>query len=147
MRCEDIMKRDIECVSPQDTVQDAAVRMRDQQVGFLPVCDARKMVLGAITDRDLAVRVLAVGLPGATPIDQVMSHDVVACRPEDDLRRAEELMARNHKSRVMCVTEGGILAGVISLSDIAQAERASRVARTMREVSEREVRPPSRGRN
>jgi CBS domain-containing protein len=145
MRCEDIMKRDVECVSPQDTVQTTAARMRDQQVGFLPVCDAKKSILGAVTDRDLAVRVLAAGLPATTRVEQVMSPEVIACRPEDDLRRAEELMTRNHKSRIMCVTEKGVLMGVISLSDVAQAENASRAARTMRGVSEREIRNTTRG--
>jgi CBS domain-containing protein len=140
MRCEHVMKHNVECVSPQDTVQTAATRMRDEHIGFLPVCDRKKKVLGAITDRDLAIRVLATGLPATTLISEVMSHEVIACRPEDDLRRAEELMARNHKSRIMCVSESGILAGVISLSDIAQQEKPNRAAQTMRSVSDREVR-------
>ncbi|HZA49460.1 MAG TPA: CBS domain-containing protein, partial [Myxococcaceae bacterium] len=61
MRCEEIMKKDVECVSPQDTVQAAAKRMRDENIGFLPVCDQSKKVQGTVTDRDLAIRVLADG--------------------------------------------------------------------------------------
>jgi CBS domain-containing protein len=141
MRCENVMKRDVACVSPQDTVQHAATRMRDENVGFLPVCDPRQKVLGAVTDRDLALRVLASARPASTIIEDVMSNEVIACRPEDDLRRAEDLMARNRKSRIMCVTEDGTLAGVISLSDIAQQEKASRAAETMRSVTRRETRP------
>lgn len=140
MRCEHIMKRNVECVSPQDTVQHAATRMRDEHVGFLPVCDRKKKVLGAVTDRDLAIRVLAPGRLASTPIQEVMTNEVIACRPEDDLRRAEELMARNRKSRIMCVTENGTLAGVISLSDIAQQEKPTRAAQTLRSVAAREAR-------
>jgi CBS domain-containing protein len=140
MRCEHVMKHNVECVSPRDTVQAAAMRMRDENVGFLPVCDQERMVLGTITDRDLAIRVLADGRAAETTVQEVMTREVIACRPEDDLRRAEELMTRNHKSRIMCVNESGVLAGVISLSDIAQREKANRAAQTMRGVSDREAR-------
>ncbi len=59
MRCEEIMKRDTECVSPTDTIERAAAMMRDANVGFLPVCDAEKRVVGTITDRDIAIRLVA----------------------------------------------------------------------------------------
>ena len=140
MRCEHIMKRNVECVSPGDSVQTAAMRMRDQNIGFLPVCEKDMKVLGTITDRDLAIRILAEGRPAATSVHDVMTDEVIACRPEDELRRAEELMGRHHKSRIMCVDGNGVLAGVISLSDIAQQDKASRAAQTMRGVTEREAR-------
>ena len=140
MRCEHIMKRNVECVSPRDTVQDAAMRMRDHNVGFLPVCADDRKVLGTITDRDLAMRVLAEGRPASSPVEEVMSPEAIACRPEDDLRRAEELMVKSRVSRMMCVNEDGVLAGVISLSDIALQDKASRAAQTMRGVSQREAR-------
>jgi len=139
MRCEHIMKRNVECVSPGETAQAAAMRMRDENIGFLPVCEKDMKVLGTITDRDLAIRILAEGRPAATSVREVMTDEVIACRPEDDLRRAEELMGRHQKSRIMCVNEIGVLAGVISLSDIAKQEKASRAAATMRSVSQREA--------
>src|SRR5262245_29481593 len=71
MRCEEIMKQDVECVSPQDSVQMAAKRMRDENVGFLPVCGPGQKVMGTVTDRDLACRVLALGLSPSTPISDV----------------------------------------------------------------------------
>src|SRR5262249_47263149 len=58
MRCEEIMKRDIECVSPKTSASEAARRMRDQNVGFLPVCQPEKKVVGTVTDRDIAVRLV-----------------------------------------------------------------------------------------
>ena len=140
MKCEEIMKRDVECVSPRDTVEEAAVRMRDENIGFLPVCDESTKVLGTLTDRDIAIRLVAARKPASTSVEDVMTHEVVACRPEDDIRDAERVMAKNHKSRILCVDEGGRLVGVISLSDIAQHERGRRASDTLREVSEREAR-------
>ncbi|HEX9240908.1 MAG TPA: CBS domain-containing protein [Anaeromyxobacter sp.] len=140
MRCEEIMKTDVECVSPRDTVEDAAVRMRDQNIGFLPICDQSKKVLGALTDRDIAIRLVAAMKPGSTLIEDIMTREVVACRPKDDIRDAEKAMAKNHKSRILCVDDSDRLVGIISLSDIAQHERGSRASDTLREVSEREVR-------
>ena len=51
MRCMDVMKPDVQTISPEDTVQTAARLMRDENVGFLPVCDAADRVLGTVTDR------------------------------------------------------------------------------------------------
>jgi CBS domain-containing protein len=139
MRCEEIMKRDLECVSPRDTVEDAASRMRDENIGFLPVCDQSKKVLGTLTDRDIAVRLVAGKKSGSTLVEDIMTREVIACRPQDDLRKAETLMAENHKSRIMCIDADGSLVGVISLSDLAQHERGARASETLQQVSEREA--------
>jgi len=139
MRCQQIMKKDVESLSPTDTVQGAAKRMRDGNVGFLPVCDASGRVLGTITDRDLAIRVLAEASPSTTRVEEVMTREAVCCRPEDALEDAEKLMSKNQKSRIMCVDAEGHLVGVISLSDIAQ-RNAAEASQTLREVTAREVR-------
>ncbi len=141
MRCEEIMKRDVQCADPKDPIQLAARRMRDGNVGFLPVCDSSRKVLGAITDRDITVRVVAEGRPLTTAVADVMTREVVAARPDEDIGRAEQLMGDKHKSRMMCTDQQGRLLGVISLSDIAQVEESSRASQTMKRVSERESRP------
>ena len=142
MNCRDLMKTDAHCVSPADTVEQAAVRMREQNVGFLPVCDQSRKVLGTVTDRDIAVRVVAAGRSSDTPVEDAMTRELVACSPEDDVQRALQLMAENQKSRIVCVDEQGCLEGVISLSDIAQsAEVGGRGAETLRRITEREARP------
>jgi CBS domain-containing protein len=140
MQCETIMKRKVEYVSPQDTAQRAACLMRDENVGFLPICDPSMKVLGAVTDRDIAVRLVAPGKTAGTPVIDIMTHEVVSCSPKDDLRKAERLMAEHRKSRIMCIDESGRLAGVISLSDIAQHESALRASDTLRDVTAREAR-------
>jgi CBS domain-containing protein len=141
MICSEIMKSAIECVSPGDPADLAARKMRDHNVGFLPVLDPSLRAIGTITDRDIAVRLVANNLPLVTPIADLMSSEVVACKPTDDVRRAEELMGLHRVSRVLCVEEDGALAGVISLSDIAQHESPVAAARTLKDVTTRETPP------
>ncbi len=137
MLCSDIMKTSIECVSAQTTVRDAARAMRDRNIGFLPICDDSMRVLGTVTDRDIVVRAVAGDLALSSSIERLMTREIVACKPEDDVRKAQQLMAGHRKSRIMCLGTSGRLEGIISLSDIAQIDDA---AGTLREVSAREAR-------
>lgn len=137
MLCREIMKFDVECVSPQTTLRDAARKMRDFNVGFLPVCDEAMRAVGAITDRDIAVRAVAAETPHDAPVEAILTRDVIACRPEDELQFARALMAEHQISRVMCLSEGGRIEGVISLSDIVQLDDVS-AASTLRHVTDRE---------
>jgi CBS domain-containing protein len=140
MRCEEIMKKDVKCISPRDTAASAALKMRDQNIGFLPVCDDEDKILGALTDRDIAVRLVAARKSADTPAGDLMTTDCVSCAPDDDLEHAAEMMAKHQKSRVMCTDEDGRLVGVISLSDIAQNGGES-ASQTLRRVSSREAKP------
>ena len=136
MRCEEIMKTDVESVSRDATVVDAARRMRTANIGFLPICDEAGHVLGTLTDRDLAIRVLADERADETLVGDVMTREVVACSPGDELERAEELLGAYQKSRIMCIDASGKLVGVISLSDIVEYDDGDRAARMLREVSD-----------
>ena len=139
MRCQDIMKRPVVCCKESEAVQAAALKMRDANIGFLPVCGDAGKVVGIITDRDIVLRVCAWGLDvKETLIAEVMTRQIVSCRPGDDVRYVEGLMAREHKSRVLIVDEMGKPAGVVSLSDIARHDKIF-AAETMRQVSSREI--------
>jgi CBS domain-containing protein len=137
MLCQEIMKEDVECISPEDRVQSAARKMRDANVGFLPVCDPQKKVVGTLTDRDIVIRLVAENGGGETRVGDVMSHEVVAVAPTDTIDEAARFMREHHKSRILCLDDEGKVRGVISLSDLAQHDRSG-AAETMREVSERE---------
>lgn len=142
MRCEEIMKKSPECVVLTDDCKTAAIRMRDSNIGFLPVCDDTGKVIGTVTDRDLAIRLVASSMPASTSVGDVVTREVVSCGPQDDVREAERRMAREQKSRMLVIDATGKLLGVFSLSDVAQVESDSgRTARTLKEVSGREVRP------
>lgn len=140
MQCQEVMRKVVQCARPGETVTEIAMRMRDCGIGFLPVCDAEGVPVGAVTDRDLVTRCIAAGRPNeSTPVEEVMSPDPVTCLAVDDLRVAEELMGVHQKSRIMCTSLDGKLMGVISLSDIAQFELRGRSSDLLRSVSEREV--------
>ena len=119
MRIGDLMKHKPEYVVVHDTCRAAARRMRDENIGFLPVCDPDGRVIGTLTDRDLAIRLVAEGMQFDLPVSDVMSREVVACYPDDDLERAEQVMAAARKSRLVVLDGDGRLAGVVILSDIA----------------------------
>ncbi len=142
MLCRDTMKRNVITCSESDSVHWCAQLMRDWKIGFLPVLDRDKHVVGIVTDRDLAVRALAEGKPAFADCRSIMTRDPIVCRPDDDLRLAEEKMAAARKSRIVVVDEKGSCLGVISLSDIAQAENQRRAGEVLREVTRREASAP-----
>ncbi|MCO5164745.1 MAG: CBS domain-containing protein [Planctomycetes bacterium] len=134
------MKRNPECVRPQDSIHEAARLMRDKGIGFLPVCDEEEKVLGTITDRDIVIRAVADNRPlQSTTCEDIMSREVVCCRPDDDLSDCEDAMASRRKSRIMICDDDGRLVGVISLSDIAQHERSRKTGKTLQKVTAREA--------
>ena len=134
------MKSQVECLNAQESISAAGRRMRDREIGFLPICDADGRVLGTLTDRDIAIRCVAEGKSLESPVSDCMTREVVSCAPDDDVDRAQELMRRHKKSRIMVCDADARLVGVISLSDFAQ-EDEGRAARTLAEVAEREVHP------
>lgn len=144
MQCAEVMNKDVECISPESTVEDAAKLMRRRNIGFLPVCDSEGNVLGALTDRDLALRVLADERPASTTVREVMSREVVAVRAREPVQTAQQLMGMRRKSRIMCLDQHGKLIGVISLSDLAHhrdgATDGEGVVNTLRQVTMREAR-------
>ena len=139
MLCETLMKTSVECVTPDESVVIAARLMRDGNLGFLPVCEEYSgRVLGTVTDRDITLRLVAERLPLWTRVEDVMTRDVIACSPDDDLDTAHDLMAENQVSRIMCIDDDEQLVGVISLSDVAQMD-GTQAVRTLKQVSAREA--------
>jgi CBS domain-containing protein len=139
MLCSELMKTDVRCAKPSDTVAEVAEQMRDRNIGFVPVCDESGQLRGVVTDRDLAIRVLAERISGeSTLVEEVMTAEAITCRATDDLQIAERLMSQYKKSRMMCTDDAGKLTGVISLSDIAEVEQHGRAAAVLRSVAQRE---------
>ena len=143
MQCSEIMKSDIECVSPETSVHEAARKMRDHQIGFLPVCDEAMRPVGTLTDRDIAIRAVAEEMPLNVPVEACMTWDVVSYSASDGVEEARELMERFQVSRIICTGRQGRVEGIISLSDIVDVDEDSG-AQTLRRVSQREVRGDAR---
>ena len=128
MQCLEIMTREPQFLQQDDTVQHASAAMRDADVGFLPVCDASRQVLGAVTDRDIVLRIVADDRSHQTCVRDIMSASPVTCHPDTDLHAAEKLMQEHQISRLLCVDPQGALSGVISLADLARASQQEAAA-------------------
>ena len=139
MRCESIMSKRLYTLAETSSTLDAAKLMRDFDIGFIPITNSQGKVVGTLTDRDIVVRLAAGNGSLAAPIRQHMTSDVVACKPSDDILKAENLMRQRRKSRIVCVDDQGLPVGVVSLSDIAQHDDASNVGQTLREITRREA--------
>jgi CBS domain-containing protein len=133
------MKTNVARCSESLTVEACARMMADNNIGFLPVVDDEKRVVGVVTDRDLALRVLGEGRHGGTPVGEVMTRDVRICHPDDELQEAEWKMSVTRKSRLVVADAEGRCVGVISLSDVAQADTRSRAGGVLRAVTRREA--------
>jgi CBS domain-containing protein len=140
MLCRDVMKGDVRWATAQTTVAQAAALMRDEQIGFLPNCDESRNVIGTLTDRDIAIRVVADNQSANQSVERFMSAGAVTCRSDEDLSAAQDLMGEMQVSRVVCVSDNGQLEGVISLADIAQLGDGADAAATLRSVTVREAR-------
>jgi alkylation response protein AidB-like acyl-CoA dehydrogenase/CBS domain-containing protein len=140
MKCSKLMKTDVECCPQEENVEAAAERMRRRNVGFLPVCSQDGSIVGTITDRDLAIRVLAEHRSaGTTAVAEVMSRELVCCSPDDELDVAESLMSKHKKSRIVCADDRKHPVGVISLSDIARVEEAAKLSGILESIASREA--------
>lgn len=121
-KCRDIMTKDPVFCQASDSSVVAAKLMQKHNIGALPVVgDARKRKLvGIITDRDLAMRVVAQGrAPETTAVQDIMSHPVVTCSPDDEWQKAIELMERYQIKRIPVIDNAGEAVGIISQADLA----------------------------
>jgi CBS domain-containing protein len=116
----EVMTSNPRTIEADKPVADAAKLMRDEDVGLAPVVEGHRLV-GTLTDRDIAIRVVAEGKdPASTPVRVVASTEVVTVNPEQDLDEALGLMAQHQVRRVPVVEQDGRLVGVVAQADIAR---------------------------
>jgi CBS domain-containing protein len=132
---QDVMTRDVQSISPQETIQRAAQMMDELNVGAIPVLDGQKLV-GMITDRDITVRATAAGqAPGSTRVGDVMSTDVRTCSPEQTVDEVLDQMGDVQIRRVPVIDENSQeVVGIVSMGDMATKHSAG-VDRALEEVS------------
>jgi CBS domain-containing protein len=140
IRCSEVMTKDPVCCLPTDTVSQAAQLMRDNDIGPIPVVESllTETLVGIITDRDLAVRVLANGCDAEETVADVMTADPLVCRAYDDVDSALDAMVDAKIRRIPVVDGRNRLVGIISQADVA-----TRIGlpRTIGEVVEEISRP------
>jgi CBS domain-containing protein len=131
----DAMTQSPRAMSTSDPVVDAARMMREDHVGSLPVVDNGQLV-GMITDRDIAIRVVAEGAEvETTQVGSVYTPEPVTIAPDADLDEALRLMAR-HQIRRLPVVEGSVLVGILTQADIAREEKDKTTGELVGAISE-----------
>ena len=136
MQVSEIMSQGVEWIQPDMSLADAAVRMRDQDVGMLPIGDGDKL-LGVITDRDIVVRSVAEKRDaGSTPVKDAMSNKVLYLFEDQDVDEAARSMADNAVRRMPVVDRDKKLKGVVSLGDIAKQGPREIAGQTLQRIFE-----------
>jgi len=134
MQVREAMTADVLIANPQQSIRDAARAMAALDAGSLPVGDGDRLV-GMITDRDIAVRAVALGLGPETPVREVMSPEIKYCFDDEEIEDIAENMGSIKVRRLPVVNRSKRLVGIISLGDIARSDDGS-AAWAMREIVE-----------
>ena len=114
----DLMTSPAQCLSPDETLVDAARMLSKYDVGSMPVVDGESLV-GVLTDRDIVISGVAKGLDLAeTKVSEIATSDVVSVSPDDDAESVAKTLAERQIRRVPVVEDGKVL-GVISQADVA----------------------------
>jgi CBS domain-containing protein len=135
---KEVMSRDVKVISPDATIAEAACFMRDGDFGMMPVGENDRMV-GAISDRDIAVRAVAEGRDGKAKVRDVMSEGIHWAYEDEPVERAERIMSEHQIRRLPIVNRDKRLVGILALGDLAvkEPEKAA-VAEALCEISEHE---------
>ena len=135
MNIRDVMTPNPRTVSSNDTIQNAARIMRDEDTGAVPVVENGRPI-GVVTDRDIVVRSVADGGQLSSPVRDIVSANVVVASPDMSTREASALMSE-HQIRRLPVVENDRLVGIVSIGDLAVKEgRDSRTGDTLQAISE-----------
>jgi len=137
MKVSDIMTSEGLATATLDTtLAEIAMRMRDENVGAIPIVDEDEKLAGIITDRDIVVRGIAEGEnPDECTAEDILSEQLHTIQPHADIEEAAELMAR-HQIRRLPVVENSVIVGMISLGDIAVKSEEDEAAAALEDISE-----------
>jgi CBS domain-containing protein len=139
MKVQDIMTGEPRTLTPESTAQEAAQLMKEMDTGVIPVVESStsKKLVGVVTDRDIAVRLVAEGKSATSRVSDVMSSGRLAtCAPTDDVDRVMETMSREQVRRIPIVDERGTLVGIVAQADIVRKADAKKAERTVEKISQ-----------
>jgi len=136
MRAKDIMSANVECISPETVIPEAARRMKSLDVGFLPVCDNDRLA-GTITDRDIVLQVIAEDKDvKSCKAADIMRKDVFWCYEDQTADEVAEFMAAKEIRRALILSREKRLVGVVSLGDLAKARgEAKKAGEALKEIA------------
>ncbi|MBP3950391.1 CBS domain-containing protein [Bacillus suaedae] len=113
----ELMATDVITVTPDQSIQEAAILMKQHDIGSIPVIENKKLV-GIITDRDITLRSTAEGKDTHIPIAQCMSTNLTVANPKTDINEAAAIMAE-HQIRRLPIVDNGELVGIVAIGDLA----------------------------
>jgi CBS domain-containing protein len=134
MRVRDAMTPDVQLCTPEDTLRDAAEAMAALNCGLLPVTDNERLV-GMISDRDIAVRGVAMGRGPDARVRDVMTTDVKYCFEDQDIEEITMNMGDIQVRRLPVMSRDKRLVGIIALGDIARANSSDGTAVALGQIS------------
>ena len=135
MKISEVMTRDVQTVSPDQPVQEAASFMLSADAGAIPVTDNGRLI-GMITDRDIAVRGIAKGYGPDTPVRQLMTDDLVILRIDDDVEDAASKMSDAQVRRLPVIDKDERLCGIVSLGDLSREADEDTASEALEGVSQ-----------
>ena len=139
-KCREVMTRNPVCAVPEDSVANVARLMKENDIGPVPIVDNQesKQLVGIVTDRDLAIHVVAEGRdPQTTPVREVMTTSLVTCRDNDDIETALDAMSTNQLRRIPVVDDNNMLLGIIAQADIAtRMDEPEKTGEVVKDISE-----------
>lgn len=136
MRVKDIMTASVNTIESMRTIAAAARQMAERDVGVLPIL-SDGMVIGIVTDRDIAVRGVAAGISPRAPIRRVMSENVATCSPDDEIETILALMSREQIRRMPVCDERNRVVGIVTLADLADRDPDKKeVTETLADICE-----------
>jgi CBS domain-containing protein len=133
----EVMTKSPRTVRPDDTAVDAVKLMRDEDTGIAPITEDDGRLVGVVTDRDVAIRVVAEEKdPRTTKVTEIASQNLVTVDPEQDLDEAMQLMADHQVRRLPVVEDDDRLVGIVAQADVARHADPDRTGRVVEEISE-----------
>ena len=139
-KCNELMTKNPVCCLQNDTVSKVADLMKSKDIGPIPIIDSQqtKKLVGIVTDRDLALKIVADGRnPKSTKAEEVMTREVVTCRAEDDLQNALDAMSGHKLRRIPVIDHNSRIVGIIAQADVAtRVDQPEKTAAMVREISE-----------
>jgi len=132
----EVMTKDVEVIGPDDTLKDAAEKMRTLNVGPLPVCQGDKL-MGIITDRDIVVRAVSKGLdPNNTRVSEAMTDEIECVYEDDDISMVARKMKDEQIRRILVVNRDKKLVGIVALGDLAESMDTQEAGKMLESISE-----------
>jgi CBS domain-containing protein len=139
-KCKEVMTNNPVSCLPDDSVAKVAQLMRRDNIGSVLVIENEQtqMLVGIVTDRDLALKVLSEGREvKSTKVEAVMTRNVVTCHPEDDLQKALDAMSKHQLRRMPVVDDDNKILGIIAQADIAtRLNQPEKTAEMVKDISQ-----------